>query len=171
MTREPAPHNQDRADRQEISPLLRKAVDQIVADQPAPDVAQGMIDRLRDLDPNQVQPGAGSRTAGWFKVGVVLAMAASLMGVLVLWHLRSGGVGQRDLIGKGPGVQAVPVPSPSDDLQPAVGPRSLWTYHQAARRSAEDLVLLLDQQSREPTFTDTVVLRLGMPPVSKETNG
>ena len=142
----------------ELSPQLRRAVQEILDDHLPEDLMHRSIERARLRRP-PAQRLRRPRVA----VLAALAAAASIAGVLVWLEFRDGSSAQEQIAeDKHPVRQAVPV---EEGAGAAETLPTWWAYHQAARRAPEALDALLDAHADRLGASDPESLRIGISPL------
>lgn len=132
MSEKPYPRDDD-GPLDELSPRLRKVVEEIAAEQPPEDLGHQTLSRLRGQGPPTIRSRTRQITiyAGW-------AVAAGVLLAVSVWLLLPNPA-EPD----GPTVVSVePRREPAETTAP-----NWWSFHQAARRSPEELEALLDRHT------------------------
>jgi hypothetical protein len=156
------PHNQNRDTHiEELDGQLRQAVER-VRDTGVPE------DSMRDVLGRLQQQGApvirsrkpiGSRVA-WT---IALTATAAIGIVMVLQQLYTDDPKPSEIARDrrpSPTVTTEESLEPREAVAEPEQPPTFWTYHQASRRSAEDLDLLLDAHSQQVAFVESTALML-----------
>jgi hypothetical protein len=140
----------------ELAPQLRRAVEEITADQPPEELSRRMVDRLQRETPPTVY-----RMTRRTIVSVGWAVAACLLIAVTLWYLRAGDSVPQE-------TAAVAPPGTIDQPTVASFRPTWWTYRQAAGHSQRELESLLERHAGLITLSSSESIRLGIPPSSQQ---
>ncbi len=143
------PGGRDHRPTDELGNELRRAVEDILGDEPPEDLMRRTLDRVRAQ-----KPTVGRTMKRWFGLAGALAAAAACVAVLALvWQPRTV---ERRHPEQGPWRSIAQAPVDADDRLP-----TLWAYRQASLDSPEALNAMLDKHAARLLPADPKSLRMG----------